>query len=139
MARRRVLLVEDQSLIRVIVAEGLGDAGFDVVQAASGDQALDLLRSQGQFDVVFTDVQMPGIADGNDVGAYVKGNRPGVPVIYASGRSDALTNSLSEKDAFVRKPFGIAEVVAHVVNACQGTSTTVADPRADDAIPEPPG
>ena len=67
MAARRVLLVEDEGLIRLMIAETLPDDGFDVVQAENGDEVISLLDQVVSFDVLFTDLQMPGKLDGIDV------------------------------------------------------------------------
>jgi CheY-like chemotaxis protein len=56
----RVLLVEDEHWIRLLAAEALRDEGFDVEEASSGDEAALLLVGALFFDVLFTDVQMPG-------------------------------------------------------------------------------
>ena len=109
-----VLVVEDQFLIRLMLVEALTDAGLNVVEAMDGDTALDLLGERAGIDLVLTDIQMPGKADGNAVGTYAKLRRPGLPVIYASGREDMLKNALSQEDAFLPKPFGTQQVVTLV-------------------------
>lgn len=67
-----VLLVEDEVIIRTSLAEDLEIAGFDVHQARSGDDALELLLSGLAVDAVFTDVQMPGVLDGLDFARWVR-------------------------------------------------------------------
>ena len=111
MGRTRILLVEDQALIRVIVAETLADAGFDVMQAENGDAAITLLTGLDHLDLLMTDIQMPGSTDGNDVAQAAKTRHPGLPVIYVTGRPDTLHNSMGQNDAFIRKPFGPNEVL----------------------------
>ena len=59
-----------------------------------------------------TDMQMPGQADGNAVAARAKEIFPGIPVIYATGRPETLTNPVGCKDMVVRKPFGPSEILA---------------------------
>ena len=59
MATARVLLVEDEGLIRLVMAEALLDQGFEVVEAWNGDETARLLDGQDTFDVLFTDVMMP--------------------------------------------------------------------------------
>ena len=107
----RILLVEDEALIRVIVAESLTDAGYEVVQAESGEVALRLLERSGRLDVLLTDIQMPGTVDGNAVALAAKQRHPGLPVIYVTGRPDTLHNDMGRSDAFLRKPFGPNEVL----------------------------
>ncbi len=110
MTRKCVLVVEDQYLIRLMLVEGLTDAGFAVIEAQDGETALGLLKGT-EVDLLITDIQMPGCTDGNAVGAYAKTRHPGMPVIYASGREDTLTNALSQEDVFVSKPFGAQQIV----------------------------
>ncbi len=111
-----ILVVEDQFLIRLMLVEGLTEAGFHVIEAQDGDTALALLREPDGPDLLLTDIQMPGSADGNTVGAFAKARYPGLPVVYASGRPDTLTNRLGAEDAFVSKPFGTAQVVLIVAD-----------------------
>ncbi len=123
---KRILVVEDQFLIRVMLVEGLTDAGFHVTEAQDGDTALRLLGERHVLDLLLTDIQMPGSADGNAVGAFAKASYPGLPVVYASGRQDTLTNALGQEDAFVSKPFGtrqVVTVVEHLIRKTSGPDT----------------
>ena len=108
-----MLLVEDDLLIREIMAEALADAGFDVTSAASGDEAA-LVLGHRRFDLLLTDVQMPGRLDGIGLAAHARERDPDLPVIYVSGRPDALVGvaRLGPRDAFIRKPYGPGELVA---------------------------
>src|SRR3954452_22871676 len=63
-SRGRVLLVEDEFLVRLILGEALAEAGYEVVEADGGEAGVRLIDEGGPFDVVITDVQMPGPADG---------------------------------------------------------------------------
>jgi CheY-like chemotaxis protein len=101
----RVLLVEDEYLIRLWLADCLREAGFDVTEAENGDRALALLDIAEGFDLLITDLHMPGRADGNAVAAGAKLRYPGLPVIYATGRCDSLRNKLAACDALVAKPY----------------------------------
>src|ERR1700686_4560653 len=80
-----VLVVEDNSLVRVVIANFLESAGFAVIQAADGAAALRVLASGADFDVLFTDVQMPGATDGVGVAIRVQEQRPGMPIVVTSG------------------------------------------------------
>lgn len=81
----RVLVVEDEFLIRMIVADHLRETGFTVVEACSGDEAITILKSGVLIDLVFTDVRMPGATDGLALLAYVKRTQPDTPVVITSG------------------------------------------------------
>jgi CheY-like chemotaxis protein len=80
-----VLVVEDNSFVRVIIADFLESAGFVVIQAIDGAAALLVLASGAEFHVLFTDVQMPGAIDGVGVAMRVREQRPGVPIVVTSG------------------------------------------------------
>src|ERR1700735_544715 len=80
-----VLVVEDNSLVRVVIASFLESAGFLVIQAADGAAALVVLASGADFHVLFTDVQMPGPIDGVGVAMLVREQRPSMPILVTSG------------------------------------------------------
>ena len=81
----RILLVEDEGLIRLVTAEYLRDEGFEVVEAWDGDEAARLLDACDGFDVLFTDVRMPGMLDGVDVAVRARRQYPELPVLVVSG------------------------------------------------------
>ena len=86
-----VLLVEDEWLIRTIMSEELIDAGFEVTSAESGDEALILLGGlDDSIHVLVTDIHMPGETDGISLARIVRTRFPNVPIIYTTGRPDAL-------------------------------------------------
>ena len=86
-----VLLVEDEWLIRTIMAEELVDAGFQVTSAETGDEALGLLSgAMPSFSILVTDIHMPGRTDGISLARFVRDRFPSVPIIYTTGRPDAL-------------------------------------------------
>ena len=110
----RVLLVEDEFLIRMILAEALADEGFEVVEAASGDEAARLAQDTG-FDLLLTDIQMPGRLDGVALARHLLRDRPDLPVVYVTGRPESLDRiERRERDAYIRKPYSPNEVIAVV-------------------------
>jgi len=84
-ATATVLVVEDDFLVRLCAADALGDAGFTVLEAASGPDALRILES-GPVDVVFTDINMPGAFDGAGLARLVRQRWPETVVVITSGR-----------------------------------------------------
>lgn len=106
------MIVEDEDLIRTILAETLEDHGFTAVEAACGDDALILLGQQG-FDLVVTDIQMPGTADGLAVGQFVSAKSTQTPVVYVTGRPDSMQrlSHLGPKEALLRKPYGPDDIL----------------------------
>ena len=83
----RVLLVDDDALIRVSTAELLHDLGHVVMEAASGASALELLHSGAQVDVVITDQAMPGMT-GTELVQHIKQHWPDLPIVLATGYAE---------------------------------------------------
>ncbi len=114
MATARVLLVEDEGLIRLMTAEILRDEGFEVVEAWDGDEAARLLNKLDGFDVLFTDVRMPGTLDGIDVAVHARRRDPAIPVLVVSGYAAQLMSRLGVLDppaVFISKPYDLEEIV----------------------------
>ncbi len=82
------LVAEDEMLIRELIAEDLGDAGFSVTTFANADAAAAALDDGARFDLLFTDVRMPGAIDGWELGRRALAAHPAAKVIYATGFSD---------------------------------------------------
>jgi DNA-binding response OmpR family regulator len=114
-ARVRVLLVEDEFLIRLTLAEALADAGYEVVEAETGDAALAVLEADPSIRLLLTDIQLPGALDGLRLVARARAGRPMLPVIYMTGRPDTMTSTRGNPcDAFIAKPYLPSEVTATV-------------------------
>ena len=114
MAVVRVLLVEDEGLIRLVAAEALHDEGFEVVEAWNGDDAVRLLNGPDTFDVLFTDVRMPGTVDGVEVANHARRRYPMIPVLVVSGYAAHLMTRLDVLDPpahFMSKPYNLAAVM----------------------------
>src|SRR3954469_21283234 len=82
----RILLVEDDPLIREFVVEALREEGFEVIHAANGEQAL-IWCGRKVADVLVTDIKLPGNVDGWQIAERCREHDPGLPVIYATGFS----------------------------------------------------
>ncbi len=110
-----ILVVEDEYLIRLIVAEELADAGFEVCEAESGDAAaLIIERAEQTFTLLITDIHMPGQLNGVGLGRLMRTRHPSVPIIYTTGRPDALSavGQLRDKEVFMPKPFAPSNLLA---------------------------
>jgi CheY-like chemotaxis protein len=105
----RILLAEDEMLIRELAAEDLAEAGHDVVAVGSGDEALALLETDSAFDLLFTDIRMPGAVDGVELARRAKAISPDLPVIYATGYDDPQME-LSPRERCIRKPYMFDDV-----------------------------
>jgi DNA-binding response OmpR family regulator len=113
----RVLLVEDEFMVREMAADTLKDEGFEVIEAATGDEAARLLVDPDAIDVVFTDVRMPGKMDGIDVAVHARELHPGIAVLVVSGFAPQLWERLEGLDppaAFLSKPYRTQDVVSNI-------------------------
>jgi len=104
-----VLLVEDELLVRELACEDLGDAGFEVTAASDGDEALALLREGRHFDLLFTDIRMPGETDGWQLAQEAKELLPAIKVIYATGLGDG-PDDLPADQRYVTKPYHLTDL-----------------------------
>jgi CheY-like chemotaxis protein len=105
----RVLVAEDDALVRVALAEELRAVGFAVIEASCADDALAYIRAGGKVDLVFSDIEMPGVLDGRQLAGLLARDYPGIPVILTSGDTQ-LGSSVSTR-LFVVKPYSIAYAV----------------------------
>jgi CheY-like chemotaxis protein len=111
-ARRAVILiVEDDFLIRMHAAEMIADAGFDVIEAASADEAIAILEDRLDITVVVTDVQMPGSMDGLKLAAAIRGRWPPIKIIATSGLVDVRQDDLPEGGRFLPKPYSPEQII----------------------------
>jgi len=101
-------VVEDEAVIRFILAESLKDEGFDVVEAGDADEAVRLIDGPDGFDLVISDIQMPGKLDGIGVCAHARRRHATIPIIYVTGRPESMNRlgSLGPREALVPKPYG---------------------------------
>jgi CheY-like chemotaxis protein len=104
-----VLLVEDDPLIREFVVEALRDAGYHVIHASTGEEALDWCKRH-VADVLVTDVRLPGNIDGWQIAERCRESDPELPVIYATGYSPTAPRPVPGS-RIVNKPFHPDEVV----------------------------
>ncbi|PZP61042.1 MAG: two-component system response regulator [Pseudoxanthomonas spadix] len=113
---RRVLLVDDNELIREMAADVLADEGMQVVQAGDAEQGLDQLRAQPGFDLLLTDVRLPGMS-GRDLADAARALTPTLPVIFMTGYAEEALERpdfLGPGMQLLRKPFSLADLMAMV-------------------------
>jgi two-component system, response regulator PdtaR len=101
----KVLIVEDEFIIRLCLADDVRDVGFDVIEAATADEAIEILESRTDIRVVFTDVQMPGSMDGVDLAHCIRRRWPPTVLIVSSGRTNPSEAELPIGTAFLPKPY----------------------------------
>jgi CheY-like chemotaxis protein len=107
-----VLVVEDEVLVRALIAGELRSAGCAVVEATHADAALDYILAGGKVDLVFSDIQMPGSLDGLQLAERIRNDYPAIPIILTSGNGD-LKKSVTT-GPFVSKPYDVAQIVVLV-------------------------
>jgi CheY-like chemotaxis protein len=106
-----VLVVEDDFFIRSTAIEMVEAAGFDVVEAANADEAMEILGSRLDVAVVFTDIQMPGSMDGLKLAAKIRGRWPPIKIVATSGIVDVRRFDLPDGGRFLPKPYSCADIV----------------------------
>jgi len=104
----RVLVVEDEYLVRDMIAYELKLAGFEVLEAESAEDGLALLAQGDRLDLLFTDIRLPGM-DGWQLAEEIRARHADVPVIYASGYAERLTPLPRSK--FLQKPYLPSQVL----------------------------
>lgn len=112
-AAERLLLVEDEFLIRLTLSEALLDAGYEVVEAADADEALSTV-ADAPIRLLLTDVQLPGPIDGHALAARLRETWPDLPVVFMTGQPDARALATGARDRFVAKPYLPSEICAVV-------------------------
>jgi CheY-like chemotaxis protein len=106
-----VLIVEDEPLVRIGAVNIIEDAGFEVIEAASADEAIGILECRSDVRVVFTDIHMPGSMDGLKLAHAVRNRWPPIRIIVTSGRELIAEQDLPEGGRFVAKPYNPIEVL----------------------------
>jgi len=100
-----ILVVEDEALVRGCVVAQLEDAGFTVIEAANGDEALQQFEDHALVTTLFTDINMPGELDGLSLAHMIFKLRPNVRLILTSGRGAPLASELPLGGQFLPKPY----------------------------------
>ena len=139
-ARRRVLVAEDETHIRELVRMHLELEGWDVIEAASGDAALDRLRGE-PVDLAVLDIMLPGL-DGITVLRAMRREGPNAatPVLMLTARreeSDKVLGLDSGADDYLTKPFGVRELVARaraLMRRARPSAADVTAPGADQPV-----
>jgi two-component system, NtrC family, sensor kinase len=114
--RKRVLVAEDDEIVRAMLERLLSDLGYEVRTARHGQEALDLALGGTPFDLVITDVRMPRMG-GPELGRRLGQRWPGLPILYISGYDvEASTggDAAHRRYAFMRKPFDPDELARRI-------------------------
>ena len=101
-----LLVVEDDFLVRLTMADALTDGGFEVIEAGDAREALSRVCERNDISAMLTDINLPGGEDGFALARAVRVIRPDLPVVYASGRYTAAESGKSvDGSRFLAKPF----------------------------------
>jgi CheY-like chemotaxis protein len=113
-----VLVVEDEPLMRMNVADALQSEGLEVIELANGDDALRVIESRSDVRAIFTDINMPGAIDGLRLVKLIKEAWPDIAIFVATGRPDpALVSKLPPGARLYPKPYRVSDVVEAIKSA----------------------
>jgi CheY-like chemotaxis protein len=116
----RVLIVEDSVVLRMSVAHYLRGVGYCVIESGNAQDAINVVASGVQIDLVFTDVDMPGDMDGKGLADLLAVEHPDLPVILTSG--DATVSTVDATGAirrFLPKPYDLIDLQNHIAELTQ--------------------
>jgi CheY-like chemotaxis protein len=109
-----ILIVEDEVLMRLVLADYLRSCGYRVVEANTADEAVTILsKTDETVDIVFSDVQMPGTMDGFALARWLRREHPEIKVVLTSGvakASDAAGELCEDENPLISKPYDAQEV-----------------------------
>jgi two-component system, response regulator PdtaR len=105
-----VLVVEDESLIRMSATAMVEAAGFEAIAAFDADDAIRILESRNDIRAVFTDVHMPGSMDGIRLAHVIRNRWPPVALIVTSGQTTVRESDLPIGGRFIRKPYETVQI-----------------------------
>jgi CheY-like chemotaxis protein len=117
----RILVIDDEEMIRNLAEKILVKGGFDVVSVASGEEAVELVDKDGSFDALLLDYTLPGMT-GVETLAEIRKSHPDIPCILSSGQpldNSCLSPGLESRTSFLEKPYR-ANILIEAVKARLG-------------------
>lgn len=119
-----ILVVEDEALVRMVIADHLRDTGYEVAETRSADEAVALMQNGLRVDVVFSDVNLPGTLNGIGLVRWLRDHRPETPVLLTSGAitPQDVPADLRGTCELLLKPYDIDEVVRRIEPLVAGAS-----------------
>jgi len=109
-----ILVVEDETLVRLWVADFLEEEGFSVIEAEQAESALILLETRPDVKLLFTDVQMPGSLNGMELARRVHARWPHIRLVITSGRERPSRAEIPDDGRYVAKPYSAEELLGQV-------------------------
>jgi CheY-like chemotaxis protein len=107
-----VLVVEDEMLLRMRAVDIVEDAGFIPIEAVNADDALAILESRADIELLFTDIQMPGSMDGLGLAHAVHERWPPIKIILVSGQLKPANTEIPANSRFFGKPLEAKVMIA---------------------------
>ena len=115
-----ILVVEDEDDVRELVATSLRHRGFSVLSVPNAEVALQILMEQVRFDLLFTDIVMPGIIDGFELADRAKRLQPDLKILYATGFAHVSRRSIDTLHGkLIQKPYRPDELATEVRRALE--------------------
>ena len=114
---KKVLVLEDEDNIRSFVVINLKRAGYETIEAGTGEEALEQIKKNPDTKVALLDIMLPGELDGFDVCRRIRAGNPRIGIIMLTARTqemDKVTGLMTGADDYVTKPFSPAELTARV-------------------------
>ncbi|MDB5524054.1 MAG: sensor histidine kinase [Rhizobium sp.] len=112
----KILVVEDDARVRRVTVARLHDAGYEVIEASNGPQALELLDVHTEISLLFTDIVMPGGMHGNELADLARTIKPQIKVLFTSGYAEPSVagKEFAETENWLKKPYTAAELAARL-------------------------
>jgi two-component sensor histidine kinase/CheY-like chemotaxis protein len=110
----KILVVEDEMLLRMRAVDIVADAGFTPIEAGNADEALAILESRSDVDLLFTDIQMPGTMDGLRLAHAVHERWPSIKIILVSGKLTPTDGERPTDSRFFGKPLEVKQMIAEI-------------------------
>ncbi len=105
----KILVVEDEPLVRMGAVAAFEDMGFLVLEACTSDEAIALIEAN-EVGLLFTDIQMPGIMNGFELAHFVRERWPGMLIVITSARVWPVKSTMPQGARFVSKPYVHSEL-----------------------------
>ena len=116
MGRETILVVEDDARVRRVAIMRLSNAGYTVLEAANGSDALEMLSAHPEIELLFTDIIMPGGMTGDELAKHARALRPDIKVLFTSGYAEPSIagRELTERGSWLKKPYSARELATRL-------------------------